>query len=275
MENHNRQKKIALINDFTGFGRCSIAVQLPIISAMKVQCCAVPTSIFSNHSGYEHFFYTDYTPDMPAYVAEWKRLGLQFEGICSGFLGSAEQIEIVSRFIQEFRTEKTVVLIDPVMGDNGKAYATYTGEMCRKMAHLVSLADIVMPNVTEACILTGTDYREKWSEKELLLLAEKIAQMGPERVVITGIQQKSYVANFCYEKGRDYELIRTKKIGSSRPGTGDIFSAIIAADAVNQVEFTQSVRKASRFIRRCIEKSIEMGLPLEDGVCFEEFLHTL
>lgn len=275
MENHNRQKKIALINDFTGFGRCSIAVQLPIISEMKVQCCAVPTSIFSNHSGYDHFFYTDYTPDMPAYVAEWKRLGLQFEGICSGFLGSAEQIEIVSRFIQEFRTEKTVVLIDPVMGDNGEAYATYTGEMCRKMAHLVSLADIVMPNVTEACILTGTDYREKWSEKELLLLAEKIAQMGPERVVITGIQQKSYVANFCYEKGRDYELIRKKKIGSSRPGTGDIFSAIIAADAVNQVEFTQSVRKASRFIRRCIEKSIEMGLPLEDGVCFEEFLHTL
>ena len=147
--------------------------------------------------------------------------------------------------------------------------------MCRKMAHLVSLADIVMPNVTEAGILTGTDYREKWSEKELLLLAEKIAQMGPERVVITGIQQKSYVANFCYEKGKDYELIRTKKIGSARPGTGDIFSAIIAADAVNQVEFTQSVRKASHFIRRCIEKSIEMGLPLEDGVCFEEFLHTL
>lgn len=275
MDQHNHQKKIALINDFTGFGRCSIAVQLPIISAMKVQCCAVPTSIFSNHSGYDHFFYTDYTPDMPAYTAEWKRLGLRFEGICSGFLGSAEQIEIVSRFIQDFRTSDTIVLIDPVMGDNGKAYATYTDEMCRKMARLVSLADIVMPNVTEACILTGTDYKEKWSGKELLMLAERIAGMGPERVVITGIPQKSYVANFCYEKDKGYELIRTKKIGSPRPGTGDIFSAIIAADAVNQVEFTQSVRKASRFIRRCIEKSIEMELPLADGVCFEEFLHIL
>lgn len=275
MDNHNRQKKIALINDFTGFGRCSIAVQLPIISALKVQCCAMPTSIFSNHSGYEHFFYTDYTADMPAYAEEWKRLSLTFEGILSGFLGSAEQIEIVSRFIQEFRTEKTIVMVDPVMGDHGKAYATYTGEMCKKMERLVRLSDIVVPNVTEACILTDTPYKENWKINELLLLAKKLADLGPDKVVITGIPQKTYVANFCYEKEKGQALLRTKKIGSSRPGTGDIFSAIVAADAVNQVEFTKSVKKASGFIKRCIEKSIAMELPLADGVCFEELLHSL
>lgn len=275
MDNHNHQNKIALINDFTGFGRCSVAVQLPIISMMKVQCCSVPTSIFSNHTGFESFFYTDYTNQMEAYMSEWKKLDLQFKGICTGFLGSAEQIQIVSEFIKNFKKEDTIVVIDPVMGDYGKPYPTYTEEMCQKMSRLVQYADIVVPNVTEACILTGTSYKERWTTKELCVLAEKIAQMGPEKVVITGIPQKTYVSNLCYEKEKGYEMIRTHKVGNSRSGTGDIFSAIISADAVNGAEFTKSVRKASKFIKQCIQKSIEMDLPLTDGVCFEELLYTL
>ena len=275
MNNHNHQNKIALINDFTGFGRCSIAVQLPIISMLKVQCCSIPTSIFSNHTGFESFFFTDYTSNMEVYMKEWEKLDLQFKGICTGFLGSAEQIQIVSEFIGKFKGKDTVVVIDPVMGDYGKPYATYTEQMCREMIHLVRYADIVVPNVTEACILTGTPYKEKWTTKELHVLAEKIAEIGPEKVVITGIPQKTYVSNLCYEKGKGHEMIRTHKIGNSRSGTGDIFSAIISADAVNGVEFTKSVRKASRFIKQCIQKSIEMDIPLTDGMCFEELLYTL
>ena len=275
MANHNHQKKIALINDYTGFGRCSVAVQLPIISMLKVQCCALPTSIFSDHTGFESFFYTDYTDNMQAYIEEWKKLQLHFKGICTGFLGSAQQIQIVSQFIRDFKKEDTITVIDPVMGDYGKEYPTYTEEMCSQMIELVRYADIVVPNVTEACILTGTPYKEKWTTRELLTLAEKIGEIGPEKIVITGIPQKTYVSNFCLEKGKGYELIRTHKIGSSRSGTGDIFSAIIAADAVNGVEFTQSVRKASKFIKKCIQRSIEMDLPLTDGVCFEEELYTL
>lgn len=272
---HNHQNKIALINDFTGFGRCSIAVQLPIISMMRVQCCALPTSIFSNHTGFEHFFYTDYTANMPQYIEQWQGLDLHFKGICSGFLGSAEQIEIVSSFIREFKREDTVTVIDPVMGDYGRPYPTYTPQMCERMIDLVRYADIVVPNVTEACILTGTSYKDRWTTRELCALAEKISLIGPEKVVITGIMQKTYVSNLCYEKGQGIELIRTHRVGSSRSGTGDIFAAIVAADAVNGVEFTESVRKASKFIKKCIQRSIEMDLPLTDGVCFEELLHTL
>lgn len=275
MNNHNHQNKIALINDFTGFGRCSIAVQLPIISMLKVQCCSIPTSIFSNHTGFESFFFTDYTPNMELYMKEWEKLDLQFKGICTGFLGSAEQIRIVSEFIGKFNGKDTIVVIDPVMGDYGKPYATYTEQMCHEMVQLVRYADIVVPNVTEACILTGTPYKEKWTTKELYVLAEKIAEIGPEKVVITGIPQKTYVSNLCYEKGKGHEMIRTHKIGNSRSGTGDIFSAIISADAVNGVEFTKSVRKASKFIKQCIQKSIEMDIPLTDGVCFEELLYAL
>ena len=212
---HNHQKKIAVINDMSGFGRCSIAVELPVISAMKVQCCPLPTSIFSNHTGFESFFFDDYTDKMEDYMQEWVKLGLQFNGICTGFLGSA------------------------------------------------------------GCILSGMAYHESWTKKELTHMAELLAEKGPEKIVITGIQQGKYVANFCYEMGQEGYFIKTEKAGMSRSGTGDIFSAIIAADAVNGVDFHDSVKKASAFIKKCILKSMEMDIPLTDGVCFEELLTTL
>ena len=273
--NHNLQKKIAVINDFSGFGRCSIAVALPIISAMRIQYCPLPTSIFSNHTGFESFFFEDYTSRMQPYIEEWKKLGLQFSGISTGFLGSKEQIQIVLQFFKDFGTEDNVIVVDPVMGDYGKTYSTYTPEMCEEMKKLVSCADILTPNLTEACILTDTPYHEKWSMKEVGALAEKLSGMGPEKVVITGIIQGEFIANYCYEKDQPGKIRRTHKVGTQRSGTGDIFAAIIAADAVNGVPFQDSVRKASLFIKKCIEKSIEMDLPLTDGVCFEEVLHKL
>lgn len=273
--NHNHQKKIAVINDFSGFGRCSIAVALPIISAMRIQCCPLPTSIFSNHTGFESFFFEDYTSRMQPYIEEWKKLGLQFSGISTGFLGSKEQIQIVLQFFKDFGTEDNVIVVDPVMGDYGKTYSTYTPEMCEEMKKLVFYADILTPNLTEACILTDTPYHEKWSMKEVGALAEKLSGMGPEKVVITGIIQGEFIANYCYEKDQPGKIRRTHKVGPQRSGTGDIFAAIIAADAVNGVPFQDSVRKASLFIKKCIEKSIEMDLPLTDGVCFEEVLHKL
>lgn len=275
MSTHNNQKKIAVINDFSGFGRCSIAVALPVISVMKVQCCPLPTSIFSNHTGFDSFFFDDYTDKMLPYMEEWKKLDLQFEGICTGFLGSVEQIGIVRLFMEHFHRPGTTVLIDPVMGDYGKPYPTYTEQMCQEMKKLVCHADILTPNLTEACILTDTPYKEKWTKKELQQMAAYMSAQGPDRIVITGIDQGSYIANYCYEKGKEPVMIRTHKIGSSRSGTGDIFASIIAADAVNGVAFCDSVRKACRFIKRCIVRSVEMDLPLTDGVCFEEFLGSL
>ena len=276
MIDHNRQKKIAVINDISGFGRCSIAVSMPIISAMKVQCCPVPTSIFSTHTGFPEFFFDDYTEKMQAYIDNWKKLHLEFHGIQTGFLGSEQQIEIVKQFIEDFCTPHTMVIIDPVMGDHGKTYPTYTPELCQAMKQLVAYADILTPNLTEACILTDTPFHEgHWTMKELEQLAQQLAAQGPEKIVITGVPQKKYVSNLVFEQGGVPKLLRTLRIGSERSGTGDVFSSIIAADAVNHVPFEQSVRKASRFIKKCILRSIELGLPKTDGVCFEEFLTTL
>ncbi len=270
------QKKIAAINDLTGFGRCALTVAIPVISHMKVQCCPVPTSVLSNHTGYAEYFFDDYTEKLPDYLAMWKKLDLQFDGIMSGFLGSKEQIGIVEAFIREFCRKDTIVVIDPVMGDHGKIAGTYTEEMCTEMRRLVSMADIITPNLTECCKLTDTPYRERgWKKAELLAMAEKLHGMGPDKIVITGIPQGEFIANYMYQKEEEPSLIRTHRAGTERCGTGDLFAAVIAADAVNGVPFVKSVRKASLFIKKCMIKSMEMGIEQKNGVCFEEILHLL
>lgn len=270
------QKKIAAINDLSGYGRCALTVAIPVISHMRLQCCPVPTSILSNHTGYSEYFFDDYSDRLPAYIAMWEKLELHFDGIMSGFLGSKEQIGIVEDFIRQFAAEDTKVIVDPVMGDHGKIAGTYTEEMCMEMRRLVSLADIITPNLTEACRLTDTPYRETgWKEKELHSMAEQLNEMGPEQIVITGIPKGQFIANFVYEKGTEPGMIRTHKVGDERCGTGDLFAAIVAADAVNGVPFRESVRKASVFVRKSMVKSIERGIDRKNGVCFEEILHTL
>ncbi len=269
---HNRQKKIAVINDFCGFGRCSIAASLPVISAMKIQCCPLPTSVFSNHTGFDSFYYTDYTEHMDAYIDEWVKLGLYFHGILTGFLGSPEQIHIVKRFLELFKKEDNITVIDPVMGDYGKLYPTYSPLLAKQMRSLVPYADILTPNLTEACILTGTDYRADMGGEELYEICEKLSGMGPEKIVISGLERGDDLENFIYETGKQPQTIREHKAGPCRSGTGDVFSSMIAADAVNGVDFISSVRHSSSFIAKVLRRTVELDLPKTDGICFEEFL---
>ena len=271
-----KQKKIAVIQDISGYGRCSLTVALPVISAMKAQCCPVITSVFSNHTGYPQYFFDDYTDRMPAYIEKWKRLGLAFDGIYTGFLGSAKQIRIVGDFIRDFKRPETKVIIDPVMGDNGKAYITYTPELCERMRELAVQADLLTPNVTELCILTDTPYGTgHFTGARYEEMAGKLAAMGPEKIVITGIRQGSYIANGIYQKNHPFRISRVKSAGQCRCGTGDLFASIIVADAVNGTDFEKSVKKAASFVKKCVIRSQEMEIPLTDGVCFEEFLGQL
>lgn len=271
-----KQKKIAVINDISGFGRCSLTVELPIISHMGVQACPVLTSIFSNHTGFPNYYFDDYTDRMHEYIEQWKVLGIRFDGVASGFLGSERQIQIVKEFLKEFASNTALVIVDPVMGDHGKLYATCTPQLCERMKELVRMADITTPNLTEACALTGTSYKETgWRKKELLVMAKAISDMGPSRVVITGIPQGQFIANYVYERDKEPRVLRTHRVGTGRPGTGDIFASIIASDAINGVPFDKSVAKASSFVKKCIEKSIEMDIPRQEGVCFEKILYKL
>ena len=162
-----REKRIVLVNDVTGLSRCSVACQLPIISAMGIETAFVPTAILSINTYHKDFFFDDYTSKMNDYIETYKKMNIDFDGICSGFLGSAKQIEIVKEFFKDFKTKKNFILVDPVMGDHGKLYPTYTQEMQEKMRELMPYATIVTPNLTELCALIDEAYHETSNEQEL------------------------------------------------------------------------------------------------------------
>ncbi|MDP4178950.1 MAG: pyridoxamine kinase [Bacillota bacterium] len=272
----NKQKRIAVVNDMTGFGRCSIAVALPIISAMKIQCCPLPTAILSAHTGFSSFFFDDYTSHMRDYMNNWKELGLKFDGICTGFLGSKEQIDVVVEFLENFKTKDTIVMVDPVMGDYGQLYSTYTKEMCNEMKKLIKYADVMTPNLTEACRLLDIPYPSGGvSSEELESIAKELCRKGPSKVVITGLQHEGNIQNFIYETGKPYTIIEIKKIGDDRSGTGDVFSSIVAASIVKGTDIVGAVEKAVNFISKAIKYTAEIETPVEHGICFEEYLTEL
>lgn len=274
--NNSSQKKIALINDVTGFGRCSIAVALPIISALKVQCAFVPTAILSNHTGFNDFFFDDYTPQMSEYINTWKKLKLNFDGIYTGFLGSSKQIDIVMDFIKSFKSDSNIIIVDPVMGDDGLIYHTYNNELCYKMKQLVKLADVVTPNLTELCNLLDVPYPSETPSLEALFsLCKKLSQMGPSKIVVTGLNRDNYIENFIFERGLEFKIVKVKKIGIDRPGTGDVFSSIVSASLVKNEDFAASVKKAANFISKTLSYTTKINSPKNEGVCFEEFLTEL
>lgn len=272
-----RQKRIALINDMTGFGRCSIAVELPLISAMKIQACPLPTAILSVHTGFQEHYIDDYTQRMRPYMDNWVANGLEFDGICTGFLGSVEQINIVEEFVDRFKRENTLVMVDPVMGDYGRLYSSYTPEICQEMKRLLRHADLLTPNLTEACQLLDVDYPEagRIQEAELAKMAKALADKGPKQVVITGLSQDDWVLNFVYEQNGRQCIVKDPKIGGDRSGTGDAFAAIVSGALVNGLSLEEAVEKATRFITKVLRYTVELDLPWNYGLAFEEYLTEL
>ncbi len=281
--------RLAMINDIAGFGRCSTTVSLPVISVMKVQVCPVPTSVLSNHLGFPLCHFDDYTSHMRDYIKVWNELGLTFDGLYCGFLGNEEQIDIVREFVEMFRPP--LFLLDPVMGDHGRAYSSITETHVQKMKALLPLADIITPNITEACLLTGTPWKDgEWTMQELSGLCERLADICQQEsvssgeasvgtvssasIVITGIRQGDSLVNFLWDDGV-YTTVSTPIAGASRPGTGDIFASILAADAVRGETLLTSVQKAANFVGLCITGSEKAGTPVQEGVVFEKYLAAL
>lgn len=290
--------RLAMINDIAGFGRCSTTVSLPVISVMKVQVCPVPTSVLSNHLGFPLCHFDDYTSHMRDYIKVWNELGLTFDGLYCGFLGNEEQIDIVRGFVEMFRPP--LFLLDPVMGDHGRAYSSITETHVQKMKELLPLADIITPNITEACLLTGTSWKDgEWTMQELSGLCERLtdicqtasitsdeastgitasgsdgSSVGTVSIVITGIRQGDSLVNFLWDDGV-YTTVATPIAGASRPGTGDIFASILAADAVRGETLLSSVQKAANFVGLCIAGSEKAGTPVQEGVVFEKYLAAL
>lgn len=271
----NKMKKVAAINDLSGSSRCSLTVAMPVISAMGIQCCVLPTAILSNHTGYKSFYFEDFTDGMEQFATNWQKQNLKFDCIYSGFLGSDRQIETVERFIEKFADESTQILIDPVMGDDGKIYSTYTEKMCTEMKKLAAAADVITPNITEACVLSDTKYKSESSdENDLRKMADKIAALGAKNIVITGIIDGDRVSNYVY-RGGEGVFVSSPLARMTYSGTGDLFASVLCGMITNGSDIISAVKTASDYTAMVTQKSCELGIVWEEGVCFELFMKEL
>ena len=267
-------KKVAAINDMSGIGKCSLTVAIPILSALKTQCCPYPTAILSSQTGYPKFTYLDFTSHMQEYNRAWKELDVSFDTIYSGFLGSIDQIDIVRDFIKS--NNNAYVIVDPVMGDGGNYYQTFNDEICNKIKDLVKVSDLVTPNLTEACLLTNNKYHTNYTLEDTLKLAKEIANLGPKKVIITGILIDDNIINLGYDKESDESFSYSLKYNNkSYSGTGDIFTSIISGLITNGYDFKESIKIASDFIFKCISYTGKYDTDPNDGVFFEIFLNDL
>ena len=276
--------RAAAIHDLSGFGRCSLTVAIPILSVMGVQCCPLPTAFLSTHTGgFEGFTFLDMTDEMPRAAAHWRSLELDFQAIYSGFLGSERQIGIVADFIQSFRGKNTVVVVDPVMGDDGRAYQTYTPAMCAGMRHLAELADVITPNLTEAAFLLDRDYSglpgvgTPYDEAGLRRLAEALSLDGRRSVALTGAALspgKTGAMCFDAQTGKT-EAVQTDFIVHPLHGTGDVFASVLTGALVQGKCLRDAAVQAVDFIHACAVRTVEQDLPLREGVDFEPLLGLL
>lgn len=269
-------KKLAVLNDLAGYGRCALTAAIPVISALKVQCCPVVTAVLSSHAAYPHCYFDDYTDRMEDYISQWKLLDFQMDGIMTGFLGSPRQAEIAVDFVRHFKKEGTMVLVDPTMGDHGRLYSICDDALIEAMKKLIACADIITPNLTEACFLTGTPYQEEgWTKKNLTELTDRLLALGAKAVVLTGISKESRIWNVIREQGEVPVFLSSHRESGSHHGTGDVFAAVIGASVVKGVSLKEAVRRAAVFTGRCVKCSEEQQIPEKEGLCLEECLSYL
>lgn len=271
--------RVAAIHDMSGFGRCSLTVAIPVLSAMGVQCCPLPTAFLSTHTGgFTGFTFLDMTEEMPKVAAHWQELDLCFHAIYSGFLASERQIGIVSDFIRTFRRSDTLVVIDPVMGDDGKAYQTYTSALCSGMTHLAELADVITPNLTEAAFLLGRPYDQLPQEEAgLQELVRELGLHGRRSVVLTGVSlSPGKTGAMCFDaKTSRTETVQVDMIAHPLLGTGDIFASVLTGALVRGDTLFSAAAQAADFVRACAIHTAAQDLPLREGVDFEPMLGLL
>lgn len=264
------QKRVMAIHDISCFGKCSITAALPLLSAAGMEVCPIPTAVLSTHTGgFEGYTFEDLTHNIIPVVSHFKKLDIKFDGIYSGYLGSFEQIEYMKKIIEDFKEEKTIVLVDPVMGDNGRLYAGFDMNFAKEMASLCKMADIIVPNVTEAAFMTGIEYMEPPYTKEYLeKLLDALKKICKGYIVLTGaVTEKGKTGIAIYNNG-DTEYITKKECKGMYHGTGDVFASALLSGLLNGLSLEKSGDLAAGFVIECIENTKELGVFY--GVNFEQ-----
>ena len=285
----NAPKKIAAVHDLSCLGRCALTVIVPTLSVMGYQVIPVPTALLSTHTGgYTDMHFRDLTNDMEQIAAHFQALGTSFDSVYTGFLGSTRQIETVESFIKTFAAPsegsetRPLVMVDPVMGDDGELYSTYTKELAEGIRHLCHFASVITPNLTEACFLTDIPYQntKAMTEAQATSYANAIMDALQQQyrcsIVITGIHlQSGGVGNLCAEADGKRFFSQQPECGHSYPGTGDIFASVLLGGLLNGTSFAQSVEDAAEFVAHLIRTSVKISTPVREGVALEPELWRL
>ena len=275
----NKVKKIAAVHDLSGMGRVSLTVVIPILSSMGFQVCPLPTAVLSNHTQYPSFSFLDLTDEMMKIIAEWKKLGASFDAIYTGYLGSPRQIHIVSDFINDFRTADSLVVADPVLGDNGRLYANFDETMIKEMRHLITKADVITPNLTELFYLLDKPYKEYNTDEELKGYLRQLSDKGPEVVVITSVpvrEDNHKTSVYAYNRqGNRYWKITCPYLPAHYPGTGDTFTSVITGSLMQGDSLPIALDRASQFILQGIRATFGYEYDNREGILLEKVLHNL
>ena len=268
--------RIAAIHDLSCFGRCSLTIALPVLSAMGCQCCPLPTALLSAHTGFPGNTFLDLTVEMGRIADHWAAMDLQFDAIYSGFLGSADQVDTVARFFDTFKKSDTAVIVDPVMGDHGTAYRTCTPELCRGMRVLAENSDVITPNLTEAALLLDRPY-EEIRQADAYEVVRRLSLGGRRSVVLTGYSSEpGQTGTLCFDRDSgESKAVQTPREPQDFSGTGDLFASVLAGGVAKGVPLFQAAQAAADFVRDCTARTLAEGLTEQDGVDFEPLLGQL
>ena len=276
----NPVPRAAAIHDLSGFGRASLTVIIPILSTMGVQVCPLPTAVLSTHTGgFEDYQFIDLTDQMEGIIQHWLALQVRFDAVYSGFLGSPRQVDIVAGFIQSFAHNKQLVVVDPVLGDNGRTYGPIGPEMIAQMRRLITHADVITPNFTEAAFLLDRPCREDINQEELKEWILKLSEAGPRLVVVTsvpvaGTEKLSSVVAYDREDGRFWK-VNCSYIPAYFPGTGDAFASVIVGSLLQGDSLPIALARAVQFVSMAIRASFGYSIPSREGVLLERVLPNL
>lgn len=275
----NKVKKVAAVHDLSGMGRVSLTVVIPILSSMGFQVCPLPTAVLSNHTQYPGFTFLDLTDEMPKIIEAWKRLEVQFDTIYTGYLGSPKQIQIVADFIDDFRRADSLVVIDPVLGDNGRLYTNFNEKMVAEMQHLITKADVITPNLTELFYLLGKPFKEENTDEELKSYLRELSDKGPEVVIITSVpvqKDPHKTSVYAYNRqGSRYWKVTCPYLPAHYPGTGDTFTSVITGSLMQGDSLPIALDRATQFILQGIRATFGYEYDNREGILLEKVLHNL
>lgn len=267
-------KKIAVLHDICGVGKAALTNIMPILGAMEMEACPIPTVLLSTHTGgygkpAVHTVPPSYIKECADHYAEQQ---ITFDLIFVGYLGTCEMAEAIEYFIRRFPGTK--VILDPIMGDHGKYYSNFHSDYMKTIRKLLPLADLILPNFTEACLLADRNVKMLRTEDELRMLCQSLVEFGAKDIIITSIPRENEIGMVCYEN-KKFQYISGEAANTDYHGTGDVFSGIIAADYVNGCDLKESAIRAHHFIRECIDESSDCGYEKKEGLLLEKMLRKL